>query len=189
MRTTYRFNETSIEDLYVVEPFYASDMRGSVRKTFDRSIFEENHIQFDPIEEMETTSRSGAIRGLHFQTSHPQAKLVRCVSGLLLDVVVDLRQQSKTFGRTYSIILSSENKKMLYVPRGFAHGCRALMDTTFCYLSDNVYCPKCESGIIWNDKTLAIDWMLDQVEDLFISERDRNLQTLAEFQVLHGGFI
>lgn len=187
MQQTYRFNQTPIADLCVVEPFYSSDTRGAVTKTFERSIFEENNIAFDPVEEMETTSRKGAIRGLHFQIGYPQARLVRCVRGLVLDVVVDLRRESETFGKTYSIILSSINRRILYVPRGFAHGCRALTDSTFCYLSDNKYSPRDESGIVWNDKDLAIDWMLDQVGPVFISEKDRNLQTLDDFQLQYGG--
>ncbi len=189
MISKYEFISTDIEGLYVINPFYASDERGFVKKTFEKNIFLDNDITFNPIEEMETTSKKGVIRGLHFQTCNPQAKLVRCVKGEILDVVVDLRKNSLTFGKVFSIILSSENKQMLYIPRGFAHGCRILQDdTTFYYLSDNKYEPDYDSGIVWNDPSLAIDWKIVDEEEIILSEKDKRLPTLQEFKANYGGF-
>jgi dTDP-4-dehydrorhamnose 3,5-epimerase len=187
MISKYEFIPTEIEGVVVISPFFASDERGFVKKTFERNIFLDNGIDFNPIEEMETTSKKGVIRGLHFQTSNAQAKLVRCVKGEILDVAVDLRKDSPTFGKSFSVILSSENKKMLYIPRGFAHGCIILLDdTTFYYLSDNKYCPEYDSGIVWDDKDLAINWQLDNIDKIILSEKDRNLKTFQQFKENHN---
>ena len=178
-----KFTTVEIEGLCVIDPFIAADTRGYIKKTFEKNIFFDNHIVFNPIEEIETTSKKGVIRGLHFQYSNSQAKLIRCVKGKILDIAVDLRKNSPTFGKHFSIILSSENKKMLYIPRGFAHGCKILLDdTTFTYISDNKYCPEYETGIIWNDKDLAIDWQQNGNEKIILSEKDKNLQTFQQFK-------
>jgi len=183
MINKYEFLATKIEGLFVINPFFSSDERGFVKKTFERNIFLDNNIDFQPIEEMETTSKKGVIRGLHFQNLYPQAKLVRCVRGAILDVAVDLRKESLTFGKSFTVRLSFENKKMLYIPRGFAHGCMSLFDdTTFYYLSDNIYCPEYDSGIMWNDKELAIDWQLDDIDEVILSAKDKKLQTFKCFK-------
>lgn len=183
MINEYKFISTEIEGVYIIKPFYISDERGFIKKSFEKNIFKNNGIEFEPIEEMETTSKKNVIRGLHFQIKEPQAKLVRCVRGKMLDVIVDIRKDSKTFGKKLSVILSQENKKMLYIPRGFAHGCRILEDnTTFYYLSDNRYYPEFDSGIKWNDEELNIDWQLDKYDNIIISEKDRNLQTFKEYK-------
>ena len=118
------------------------------------------------------------MRGLHFQLgAHAQAKLVRVIKGKVLDVVVDIRPNSKTFGEHFSIVLSDENKKQLFVPRGFAHGYSVLRDNTiFAYKCDNYYKPNAEDGIIYNDTTLAIDWLLD-TNEIVVSEKDKKLNS------------
>ncbi|MCZ8532012.1 dTDP-4-dehydrorhamnose 3,5-epimerase [Psychrobacillus psychrodurans] len=188
MSNNYEFISTEIDGLYVINPFHASDDRGFVKKTFERNIFLKNNIDFNPVEEMETISKKNVIRGLHFQISNPQAKLVRCAKGEILDVVVDLRKDSMTFGKSFSILLSSENKKMLYIPKGFAHGVKILLDDTiFYYLSDDRYYPEYDSGILWNDQELAIDWETDNIEEIILSGKDENLQTFQEFKKKYGG--
>jgi len=184
MISKYEFIPTEIEGVFVIKPFFASDERGFVKKTFEKNIFSDNNIDFNPIEEMETTSKKGVIRGLHFQTSNSQAKLVRCVKGKIFDVAIDLRKDSPTFGKNFSVILSSENKKMLYIPRGFAHGCMILLDdTTFYYLSDNKYCPEYESGIVWNDPDINIKWPIELVNNqIILSEKDAKLKSFDEFK-------
>jgi dTDP-4-dehydrorhamnose 3,5-epimerase len=184
MISKYEFIPTEIEGVFVINPFFASDERGFMKKTFEKNIFSDNNIDFNPIEEMETTSKKGVIRGLHFQTSNSQAKLVRCVKGKIFDVAVDLRKDSPTFGKNFSVILSSENKKMLYIPRGFAHGCMILLDdTTFYYLSDNKYCPEYDSGIMWNDPDIGIKWPVELVNNqIILSEKDTKLKSFDEFK-------
>lgn len=189
MLSHYKFLSTNIEDLILVEPFTVYDERGFMKKTFEKNIFLENGINFLPIEEMETTSKMGVLRGLHFQNKHSQAKLIRCAKGKILDVAVDLRIGSSTFGQHFSVILSSENKRMLYIPRDFAHGCLTLEDdTTFYYLCDNKYLPEHDSGILWNDKDLAIDWGLKDMNEIILSEKDKKLQTFQEYKTLQGIF-
>jgi dTDP-4-dehydrorhamnose 3,5-epimerase len=189
MLTTYKFFLTKIEGLILIEPFTVYDERGFMKKTFEKNIFLENGIDFLPIEEIETTSKLGVLRGLHFQNNNSQAKLIRCAKGKILDVAVDLRIGSSTFGHHFSVILSSENKRMLYIPRGFAHGCLSLEDdTTFYYLCDNKYFPEHDSGILWNDKDLAIDWGIMDISEIILSEKDKKLQTFQGFITLHCNF-
>ncbi|WP_462411698.1 dTDP-4-dehydrorhamnose 3,5-epimerase [Neobacillus sp. Marseille-QA0830] len=189
MNNKYEFFPTPIEGVLLINPFTARDERGFVKKTYEKEIFLENQVVFNPVEEMETTSKKGVIRGLHFQTKFPQAKLVRCVRGKLLDVVVDLRRKSPTFGKSFSTILSSENRQMLYVPKGFAHGCLILQDdTTFYYLSDNPYYPEYDSGIVWNDPDLGINWNVEPEDKIILSEKDKKLPSLQDFLKKHSGF-
>ncbi|MDF9844040.1 MULTISPECIES: dTDP-4-dehydrorhamnose 3,5-epimerase [unclassified Paenibacillus] len=183
----YEFFETGIEGLTLINPFHLMDERGLMKKTFEINIFEQNNINFHPIEEMETTSKKGVLRGLHFQTSNSQAKLVRCSKGAILDVAVDLRKGSETFGKSFSVLLSSENKKMLYIPRGFAHGCLTVIeDSTFYYLSDNKYYPEYDSGIRWDDKDLNINWEMDGSIEVILSEKDKHLGSFQNFITTHG---
>lgn len=135
---------------------------------------------------METTSSKGVIRGLHFQTSYSQAKLIRCARGSILDVAVDLRKDSLTFSKYYSTILSAENRKMMFIPKGFAHGCLSLEDnTTFYYLSDSKYYPEYDGGIAWNDDDLSVDWEFN-TEKIILSEKDENLPSFKDFLLKYG---
>lgn len=187
MRNDYEFIKTEFENLYVIKPLLISDNRGVIKKSFEKSIFRENSIIFEVVEEMETTSKKNVIRGLHFQSESSQAKLIRCMRGSILDVVVDLRRDSKMFGKSFSIHLSENNKDMLYVPRGFAHGCKSMEDnTTIYYLADNRYYPKFDSGIIWNDGDLNIDWEVISEDEVILSEKDLALQTFKEYKESNG---
>ena len=155
-----KINKTLIEDLLIIEPQLFKDERGFFYESYNKNNLDIN-IVF--VQDNESKSYKGVIRGLHFQAPpFEQTKLVRCVSGNILDVAVDLRTNSKTYGKSFSIELSSENNKQLFVPKGFAHGFQVLSETAIVnYKVDNFYNPKSDSGIIWNDKDLSIDWNLD----------------------------
>lgn len=178
----FRFEKTFIRGLTVVEPFVFKDHRGILKKSFEKRIFQEHGIDLEAAEEIETTSGQGVLRGLHLQTSRPQAKLIRVARGEIYDVAVDLRKGSETFGRWFGIRLSQENQKMLYIPEGFAHGCLALReDTTFYYLCSGSYHPESDSGIIWNDSTCNIAWPTEEAGQIILSEKDRQLGTFLDF--------
>jgi len=155
-----KINKTFIEDLLIIEPQLFKDERGFFYESYNKNNLDIN-IVF--VQDNESKSYKGVIRGLHFQTPpFEQTKLVRCVSGNILDVAVDLRTNSKTYGKSFSIELSSENNKQLFIPKGFAHGFQVLSETAIVnYKVDNYYNPKSDSGLIWNDKDLSIDWNLD----------------------------
>lgn len=178
----FEFKEVGIEGVKLITPFFFEDGRGILKKTFEKRIFLENGIELDAMEELETTSKKGVLRGLHFQTEHSQGKLIRVAKGKIYDVAVDLRENSSTFGKYFGTYLSFENKKMLYIPAGFAHGCLILeQDTTFYYLCSQSYYAGFDSGIIWNDTDLNIKWPLDEVDKVILSEKDANLQTLDQY--------
>ena len=167
---------TSIKDLFVFKPTIHEDKRGYFFESFRSEFIENAGINTHFIQENESKSKFGVLRGLHFQKEpFEQAKLVRVLDGEILDVAVDLRKDSKTFGKFESIVLSSSNKKQLLIPRGFAHGFVTLSKTaTVSYKVDNYYSKESESGIRYNDKTLQIDWKLDR-NLLIISEKDLKL--------------
>ena len=169
-----KISKTFIEDLLVIEPRLFKDERGFFYESFNKNNLDKIvNIVF--VQDNESKSYKGVVRGLHFQRPpFEQTKLVRCVSGKILDVAVDLRKNSKTYGKSFSIELSSENNKQLFVPKGFAHGFQVLSETAIVnYKVDNFYNSKSDSGIIWNDKDLSIDWNLD-IKPL-LSEKDLKL--------------
>lgn len=179
----FEFQKTPLEGLIVAEPFTFRDERGILKKTFEKKVFAQNGIDIDPMEELETTSGLGVLRGLHIQTKYSQGKLIRVVRGEIFDVAVDLRRKSKTYGQYYSIYLSEKNMKMLYIPEGFAHGCLIMKEnTTFYYLCSKEYFPGYDAGVLWNDKTLNINWPVDKIPKVILSEKDKNLPCLNEFE-------
>jgi len=157
-----KINKTFIEDLLIIEPQLFKDDRGFFYESYNKNNLDKV-IDVVFVQDNESKSNRGVIRGLHFQKPpHAQTKLVRCVSGEVLDIAVDLRKNSKTYGKSFSIELSSKNNKQLFVPKGFAHGFQVLSEEAIVnYKVDNFYNPKYDSGIIWNDKDLLIDWNLD----------------------------
>ena len=169
-----KINKTFIKDLLIIEPQLFKDERGFFYESYNKNNLDKV-INIVFVQDNESKSNKGVVRGLHFQLPpFEQTKLVRCVSGKILDVVVDLRKNSKTYGKSFSIELSSENNKQLFVPTGFAHGFQALSEEAIVnYKVDNFYNPKSDSGIIWNDKDLSIDWNLDIKPVL--SEKDLKL--------------
>lgn len=176
---------TSIEDCFIIEPSVFEDNRGYFFETFNQKKFNDlAGYEIDFVQDNEAFSSKGVLRGLHYQIgNHAQAKLVRVIKGMVLDVSVDVRKGSKTFGQYVSVELSEENKKQLFVPRGFAHGYIVLSDSAiFAYKCDNFYNKEAEGGIIYNDPTLKIDWKLP-VQDLIVSEKDVVLPKLEHARI------
>jgi len=157
-----KINKTYIEGLLIIEPQLFKDDRGFFYESYNKKKLDKK-IKIIFVQDNESKSIKGVIRGLHFQAPpFEQTKLVRCVSGNILDVAVDLRKNSKTYGKSFSIELSSKNNKQLFVPKGFAHGFQVLSETAIVnYKVDEYYNPDSDSGLIWNDKDLSIDWNLD----------------------------
>ena len=174
-----KINKTFIEDLLIIEPQLFKDERGFFYESYNKNNLDIN-IVF--VQDNESKSYKGVIRGLHFQAPpFEQSKLVRCVSGNILDVALDLRKNSKTYGKFFSIELSSENNKQLFVPKGFAHGFQVLSETAIVnYKVDSFYNPKSDSGIIWNDKDLSIDWNLD-IKPI-LSDKDLKLISVKDLK-------
>lgn len=172
--------ETKLKGCFIIEPKVFEDKRGYFLESFNQNTFSKligRHISF--VQDNESYSSRGVLRGLHFQRGeHAQAKLVRVIKGKVLDVAVDVRKESPTYGQHVSIELSGENKKQFFVPRGFAHGFVVLSDTAlFSYKCDNFYNKASEGGIIYTDAHLDIDWVLP-TKDLIVSEKDLVLPTL-----------
>ena len=180
--SAFKFQRTSISNLLQITPFLALDARGYLSKPFEKSIFAEHGIDLSPWEELRSRSHKGVLRGLHFQRRHSQDKLVQVLHGVVYDVAVDLREGSATFGKWEGFYLTAENRQMLYIPKGFAHGFLALEeDTLFSSLCGDRYDPESDGGIRWNDPQLAVNWPLERVERLIISDKDDALPTLAEY--------
>ncbi|HLV92427.1 MAG TPA: dTDP-4-dehydrorhamnose 3,5-epimerase [Aequorivita sp.] len=173
---------TPLKDCFILKPRVFKDERGLFYETFNQKVFEAvTGLKIDFVQDNQSVSSKGVLRGLHFQRSDmAQAKLVRAVKGKVLDIVVDLRKESETFGKSFSIILDDIENLQFFVPRGFAHGFITLSEQSiFAYKCDNFYDKESESGIIYNDATLALDWYLPK-EDFIISEKDLELPTFEE---------
>ena len=175
------FIETDIKGLWVIEPKVFADARGYCMESFKKELFEKHIGKVDFSQDNESKSSFGVLRGLHYQKGDfSQAKLVRVIKGKVLDVAVDLRKSSATFGQALAIELSEENKRQFYIPRGFAHGFLVLSDeATFTYKVDNVYAPQTEASIVYNDKDLNINWPLAD-DELLLSDKDRNGAAFAD---------
>lgn len=175
------YRKTEIEGVFIIEPRVFGDERGYFFEAWKRQEFEEYIGKVDFIQDNESKSVFGVLRGLHYQKGElSQAKLVRVISGRVLDVAVDLRKGSPTFGKYVAVELSGDNKRQFFIPRGFAHGFLVLSDeAVFTYKVDNPYAPQAEASILWNDADLAIDWPLSE-EKLILSQKDREAQLFAE---------
>ncbi len=176
--------ETPIEDLVIIEPTVFGDDRGYFLETYTKRDFEEIGINYEFVQDNQSKSKKGVLRGLHFQTKNAQGKLVRAISGEVFDVAVDLRKGSKTFGKWFGVILSEQNKKLFFVPPGFAHGFLVLTDTAeFSYKCTEYYAPEYDSGIIWNDSDIGIEWPIENLNvEISLSDKDKKLQTLKEYE-------
>lgn len=175
--------KTNIKEVFIITPRVFKDDRGYFFESFnEQEFFEKTKIPFMAIQDNESCSVKGVLRGLHFQKgTDAQAKLVRCVEGEIFDVAVDVRPESKTFGKHVSVILSNENHKQLYIPKGFAHGFYTLSDKAIInYKCDKYYCPEAEDGITWDDKDINIEWPIID-NKIILSEKDSNRQTLKEY--------
>lgn len=174
--------ETPLKDCYLIEPTIFEDERGYFYEKFNEKKFHElTGLSTHFVQDNVSKSSYGVLRGLHLQKGeHAQAKLVSCAEGKVFDVAVDLRPDSPTFGKWFGVELSDENKLQLFIPRGFAHGFSVLSPTAiFTYKCDNYYNKESESGVIWNDKDLDIDWKLP-LSDIILSEKDRMLNTINQ---------
>ncbi len=176
------FIKTEIEGVYIIEPKVFGDERGYFMETYNKNEFEENGLNYEFVQDNESKSKKGVLRGLHFQKHFQQAKLVRVIDGEVFDVAVDLRKNSKTYGKYVGVTLTSENKKMLMIPRGFAHGFLVLSNkATFVYKCDNVYHPEDEGGIAWNDDIVKVNWPLEC--EPILSAKDLNRKMLKDEKV------
>ena len=177
-----KITNTTIKDLVIIEPKIFEDSRGYFMESFKQSFITENFSEISFIQDNESKSNYGVLRGIHFQKPpYAQTKLVRVFDGEVLDIAVDLRSSSPTYGKYFSIILSGENKKQFLVPKGFGHGFIVLSKTaTFSYKVDNYNHPEYDSGIRFDDKDLMIDWIIDK-EKIIISSKDMNLGSFKDF--------
>ena len=166
--------QTEIDGVWLIEPKVFADARGYFMEAFKQEEFEKHIGKVNFVQDNESKSTFGVLRGLHYQKGeYSQAKLVRVISGKVLDVAVDLRHTSPTFGKYVSVLLSDENKRQFFIPRGFAHGFAVLSDeAVFTYKVDNIYAPQAEASIVYNDATLGIDWPLAE-EQMILSEKDK----------------
>ena len=179
----FTFTKTDIEDVYIVEPKLFGDSRGYFMETYNAEIFKANGLDYDFVQDNQSKSRKGVLRGLHFQKNHPQAKLVRVLNGEVFDVAVDLRKDSATYGKWVGVKLSGENKKQLMIPRGFAHGFLVLSEEAeFAYKCDDFYHPEDEGGIMYNDSDVNIEW--PEIDcDYLLSDKDQKHPTLKESNI------
>lgn len=184
----FTFTKTSIEGVIIVDVKSYEDNRGYFMETYKRSDFVKGGIDVEFVQDNQSFSRKGVLRGLHFQVNHPQSKLVRVVSGRVFDVAVDLRKESPTFGKWEGIVLSSENRKQVFIPKGFAHGFLTLSNKAeLCYKTDDIYHPDDECGLMWNDHEINIKWPnMDRKEkghaiNPILDEKDKRHQSFIEF--------
>jgi dTDP-4-dehydrorhamnose 3,5-epimerase len=176
----FNFIKTSIDGVYVIEPTVFSDDRGYFMETYHKENFDENGLNVDFVQDNQSKSTKGVLRGLHFQYTQPQGKLVRVLRGEVFDVAVDLRKDSETYGKYESVILSEKNKKQFYIPPGFAHGFLVLSDEAeFTYKCTDFYNGSDEGGIIWNDSDIGINWPLDE-KKIILSEKDKLWKPLKD---------
>lgn len=171
-----------IEGLCVIEPTVHGDARGYFMETYNQRDMEEAGLNMVFVQDNQSCSTKGVLRGLHFQKEYPQGKLVRVVKGAVFDVAVDLRSDSETYGKWFGVELTEENKKQFYIPEGFAHGFLVLSDTaTFVYKCTDFYNHNAEGGILWNDPTLNINWPIKDINKIILSDKDKLHPTFKEF--------
>lgn len=172
--SNFVFTKTSIPEVIIVEPKVYGDNRGYFMETYVERDFRNNGIDVSFVQDNQSRSKKGVLRGLHFQKKNPQGKLVRCIEGEVFDVAVDLRKNSPTFGKWEGVVLSEDNKKQFYVPEGFAHGFVVLSETAaFCYKCTRYYDPTDEGGLMWNDPDIGIDWNIPDGTEILLSEKDK----------------
>ena len=174
-----------IEGLKVIEPAVFGDARGYFMETYNYNDFKEAGIDCEFVQDNQSSSTKGVLRGLHFQINFPQDKLVRVVNGEVFDVAVDLRKGSKTFGKWYGVVLSAENKKQFFIPKDFAHGFIVLSDEAeFCYKVTDFYHPNDEGGLMWNDSEIGVEWPMPEgmtEKDLILSDKDKVHPSFSEY--------
>lgn len=186
----FEFRETEIKGLFEITPFNADDIRGCFTKDYSREIFEQNGIEHELAEIFYTTSHKGVIRALHFQRERQQAKLVRCITGHVYDVVVDLRPDSPTFKKWLGFELIGEKHNEILVPGGCAHGYLVLENSIVSYKCNEKFYGEFDDGIMWNDPDISVNWQLERIggeQNLIIAEKDKSLQSFADFMSKYDG--
>ena len=188
-----KVTKCDIEGLYVIEPKVFPDSRGYFMETYNQRDFEEEGLNMVFVQDNQSMSTRGVLRGLHFQKEFPQGKLVRVLRGRVFDVAVDVRQHSATYGKWFGVELSDENKKQFYISEGFAHGFLVLSDEAeFAYKVTDFYHPGDEGGIRWDDPEIGVAWPLEKIGgrlNLILADKDKNLQSFADFLIKeNGGF-
>lgn len=179
----FTFTQTSIDGVIIVDVKSYGDERGYFMETYKQEDFEKGGIKATFIQDNQSASSQGVLRGLHFQINHPQSKLVRVVEGEVFDVAVDLRPGSPTFGKWEGVVLSAQNKRQFFIPRGFAHGFYVMSEhATFCYKCDDVYHPGDEGGLAWDDPEIDITWPLVEGAPVLLSDKDKVYPSLKELQ-------
>jgi len=178
----FLFEELDLKGAYIIKPFVAKDERGDFIKDYSEEVFKENGLDHELKEVFYTSSEKGVIRAIHFQRVKEQAKLVRCLTGKIFDVIVDLRKTSPTFGKWRGFYLSGDRKESLYVPEHFGHGYLVIEPSIVSYKCSEKFYGDLDDGIMWNDPDLGISWPLELVDNkIILSEKDKNLQSLGEF--------
>lgn len=179
----FTFLKTSIDGVIIVEPTAYGDERGYFMETYQREDFIKGGIDVEFVQDNQSMSTKGVLRGLHFQKQFPQSKLVRCIRGEVFDVAVDLRENSKTFGKWEGVLLSAENKRQFFIPKGFAHGFLVLSDEAeFVYKVDDFYHPNDEGGLMWNDADIGIEWPIPKDFEIKLSDKDKLHPPFSEFK-------
>ena len=178
-------NAGGIEGLCVIEPAVHGDARGYFMETYNQRDMEEEGLNMVFVQDNQSASKKGVLRGLHFQINYPQDKLVRVVNGEVFDVAVDLREGSETFGKWFGVTLSAENKKQFFIPKGFAHGFIVLSDyAEFCYKVTDFYHPNDEGGLLWKDPEIGVEWPMPEgmtEADLTLSDKDKVWSGISEY--------
>ena len=178
----FKFISTDIKDVYIIEPKVYGDNRGYFFESYKEADFKQAGLNYTFIQDNQSKSKKGVLRGLHFQKTYPQAKLVRVLEGEVYDVAVDLRKGSPTYGKYVGVLLSAENKRMFMIPRGFAHGFLVISETaTFTYKCDELYHPEDEGGLLYNDPDIAIQW--PDVGEVLLSEKDKKHPLLRDARI------
>lgn len=177
----FNFIKTEIEGLYIIEQKVFGDSRGYFMETYHAWEFKEAGLDLTFVQDNQSKSKKGVLRGLHFQYKYPQGKLVRVTKGEVFDVAVDLRRNSSTYGKWCGVFLSEENKRQFYIPEGFAHGFLVISEEAeFVYKCTDYYHPEDEGGILWSDPQIGIVWPLEKVVDVILSEKDKKWKPLKE---------
>lgn len=180
----FNFNKTKIEGVYIIDTKVFGDNRGYFMETYNYEEFKNAGLSKVFVQDNQSKSKQGVLRGLHFQTEHSQGKLVRVTSGEVFDVAVDLRKGSSTYGKWVGVKLSAENKKQFYMPEGFAHGFLVLSEEAeFVYKCTDLYHPEFEGGIAWDDKEIGVKWPTDGIKAIILSEKDKNRKKLSETKI------
>lgn len=178
----FTFERTKIKDLYIISPVVYGDNRGYFMETYNKAELEQIGLYYDFVQDNQSSSSKGVLRGLHFQKTHPQAKLVRVLKGEVFDVAVDLRKDSETYGQWVGVLLSEDNKKQFLIPRGFAHGFMVVSDyAEFAYKCDDLYHPEDEGGLMYNDPDINIKW--PKTECIILSEKDQKHPSFKDSKI------